>query len=373
MSMSKGKTILIAASSVWGIAVCFAGYYLYCGVAERLNAEGLLLRANNKLGQYYSAKTFPSKKSIMDVKTNEVLYAKWTDMAQILASRGGKTLTLESQTVFKQGLQNEVRRLLALPGENAEQPLADPTFLFGFEKYLGESAALPLPNELPMLIRQLDFISGFAETLSSVGATHLNLVARNLVVRPDCSNHLEYTFIFTARPQALVKTLNALAAAPAFVVIEDFKFVETADAIVARLNAEDAARETAKKQKEKDAGGGRPNARQRKPRNKKQAEETPEVKLSDEEIFAKMKADRIVTDPEMNALFEVTINLTVYNFGPDRYAALEQHAPAAHAAAKADEKPVKAEEKPVKAEEKPVEPAKAVTNAVPATAAKEVK
>ncbi|MCQ2388662.1 MAG: Amuc_1100 family pilus-like protein [Kiritimatiellae bacterium] len=339
MSMSRGKIILIAASSLWGISVCTSGYYLYRGIAERMDAEGLLLQATNKLGQYYSAKMFPSKKSILDVKTNEVLYAKWTDMAEILASRGGKTLPLESQTVFKQGLQNEVRRLLTLPGESEEQPLADPSFLFGFEKYLGESAALPLPNELPMLIRQLDFISGFAETLSSAGATHLNLVSRNLVVRPDCSNHLEYTFMFTARPQALVKTLNALAAAPEFIVIGDFKFVEKDDAIVARLNAEDAAREAAKKQKEKEAGG-RPNARRPNRRNKRAKEEETEVKLSDEEIFAKMKADRIVTDPEMNALFEVAIDLTVYNFGPDRYAAYEQRGGAAKKAAAEETKTV---------------------------------
>ena len=382
MSMSKGKIILVSVASAWGFAVAGAGYFLWGSIAERADAEGQLERSNNKLGQYYAAAMFPSQRSITDIKSNEVLYVKWTEIAHDLARRGGKILPLESQTVFKQGLQTEVRRLLTLPGEDAEHPLADPAFLFGFDKYLGESAALPLPGELPMLIRQQDFISRFTETLSRAGATRLNTINRNLVPKPESSNHLEYAFSFTARPRAIIQTINALAAAPEFVVIEDFTFAEAADAIVDRLNAEDAAKADAEAKKKKEAGGRTAARGRAAKRGKKTAEAEPEEnQMSDEERFEKMKADRIVTDPEMNAVYDVTLNLTVYFFGVDPAAAAEK--PAVDEKSAVDEKPAAAEKPaspeaekkaPRAASEKPAASASDDKAAKPeATARKEAK
>ena len=112
--------------------------------------------------------------------------------------------------------------------------------------------------------------------------------------KPDeeCARHLDYTITFAARPAGLVKTMNALAASSRFVAVTDFSFHEIADSITPRLSAE-------KKDESARGRGGR--------RGRRSAAEEPQLDES-------RKENRLVTEPAVNAMFDVTMTVKVYDF-----------------------------------------------------------
>ena len=113
--------------------------------------------------------------------------------------------------------------------------------------------------------------------------------------KPDeeCARHLDYTITFATRPAGLVKTMNALAASSRFVAVTGFSFREIADSITPRLSTE---------KKEGAGGRGRGGRRGR----HAAAEEPP----PDES----RKENRLVTEPAVNAVFDVTMTVKVYDF-----------------------------------------------------------
>ena len=198
--------------------------------------------------------------------------------------------------MFKQRLQTTVRRLQSLKGEAAGK-LSQPTFFFGFEKFLGETDALPQAEEIPLLATQLDFIESFAEMLAESGVMEVKSLVR-VPQNPEdeeCARHLDYKVTFAARPAGIVKAVNALANSIRFTAITGFSFRETADAISPRLAFDG---------KKEESAGGR---RGRRGRRAVAVEEAPKVDES-------RKENRVVTDPSVNAVFEVSMTVKVYDF-----------------------------------------------------------
>ena len=293
MNPDKVKKISFAALGVWVLLVGGLGYLAYDAVSTRTEADEKLEDENNAFRRFNDAPVFPSAASIDSVKSNEMAWGAWYDAAFTLAGRGDKELPTETPPVFKQRLQATVRRLQALPGE-AEGKLSSPTFFFGFEKYLGETDALPQADDIPMLAAQLDFIEGFAEMLAESGVGEVKALAC-IPPKPDdeCARHLDYTVTFATRPAGLVKTMNALASSSRFVAVTGFSFRETAESITPRLSAEKKEGTGAR------GRGGR--------RGRRAAAEEPQVDES-------RKENRLVTEPAVNAVFEVTMTVKVYDF-----------------------------------------------------------
>ena len=289
MNPDKVKKIGFGALGVWLLLAGGLGYLAYDAVSTRTEADEKLEEENDAFRRFNDAPVFPSSASIDSVKSNELVWGAWYDAAFTLAGRGDKELPTETPPVFKQRLQSTVRRLQALSGET-EGKLSAPTFFFGFEKYLGETDALPQPDDIPMLAAQLDFIEGFAEVLAESGVGEVKSLNR-IAPKPDdeCARHLDYAVTFSTRPAGLVKVMNALAASPRFVVVTGFSFRETADSITPRLSAE-----------KKDSSGARG-------RGRRAAEEEQQVDES-------RKENRLVTDPAVNAVFDVTMTVKVYDF-----------------------------------------------------------
>ena len=103
---------------------------------------------------------------------------------------------------------------------------------------------------------------------------------------------------FSARPAAIVKAVNAIAAAESFAAVSALSFRETADSITPRLSADPQA-------KKKEAGGRRGG----RGRGRAQAAENADG-VPDES----RKENRLVTDPAANAMFDVTMTVKVYDF-----------------------------------------------------------
>ena len=294
MNPDKVKMMGFIALGVWVLLAGGLGYLAYDAVSSRIEAEETLEEENAAFRRFNEAPVFPSAVSIDSVKSNEMAWGAWYDAAFALAGRGDRDLPTETPPVFKQRLQSTVRRLQSLPGET-EGRLSAPTFFFGFEKYLGETDALPQPDDIPTLAAQLDFIEHFAEVLAEAGVREVKSLVR-VDPKPDeeCARHLDYTVTFSTRPAGLIRTMNALAVAMRFVAVANFSFKETADSITPRLSAEAG----------KDAAGARGRGGRRGRRAAVEAETADEGK----------KENRIVTEPAVNSIFDVTMTVKVYDF-----------------------------------------------------------
>ena len=296
MSPDKIKKIGYASLGVWVLLAGGLGYMAYEASASRTEAEDTLQSENEAFNRFNSAPVFPSAASIASVKSNEMAWSVWYDTAFSLAGRGDKELPTETPPVFKQRLQATVRRLQSLNGEAAGK-LSQPTFFFGFERFLGETDALPQSEEIPLLAAQLDFIESFAEMLAEAGVMEVKSLVR-VPQNPDdaeCVRHLDYKVTFASRPAGIVKTVNALACAQRFVSIANFSFRETGDSISPRLASDG--------KKEESARGGRGGRRGR----RAAVAEEPQVDES-------RKENRVITDPSANAVFEVSMTVKVYDF-----------------------------------------------------------
>ncbi len=323
MAMSKGKTIACVSGGLFFAAVAALGYLLYDAYSTRVETEEELEGAKSAFDGHYSASVFPSKKSIASVKSNETEYAAWLKVAHNVAARGDKSFPKnESPAAFKQRLQDEARRLRALPG-GLEGKIVAPNFMFGFDNYLdpGKQGKLPDSADVQRLAVQLDTISHLTEMFSKNDAVELRDVA---CVEPAKSGDedeetkkprkgakkkaaaddeapqvtsFDYRISLIVRPAAFVGVLNALTSDVRFTVVKSLAFRETADMIVEKMNAADAA--LAKK----DA----PSSSRRRRRRIVQEESAEEE--------SEKKDDRLIVDPELDAPVQMDMLISVYDFG----------------------------------------------------------
>jgi hypothetical protein len=295
MNPEKIKMIGYVSLGVWVVLAGALGYMAYDASCARTEAEETLQSENDAFTRFNTAPVFPSVASINSVKSNEMSLSIWYDTAHSLAGRGDKDIPTETPPVFKQRLQSTVRRLQTLNGEVSGK-LSQPTFYFGFDKFLGEADALPQSAEIPVLAAQLDFIESFAEMLAEAGVMEV----KSLVCVPqnpedtECARHLDYKVTFASRPAGIVRTINALATSTRFVSIDGFSFKETGDSITPRLSSDG---------KKDEASSGR---RGRRGRRGAAAEE--------EKVDDSRKENRVVTNPSANAVFDISMTVKVYDF-----------------------------------------------------------
>ena len=295
MNPEKIKMIGYVSLGLWVVLAGGLGYLAYDASSSRTEAEATLEEENSAFNRFNNAPVFPSATSIASVKSNEMAWSIWYDTAFSLAQRGDKDIPLETPPVFKQRLQSAVRRLQALNGEVSGK-LSQPTFYFGFDKFLGEADALPQSAEIPVLAAQLDFIESFAEMLAEAGVMEV----KSLVCVPqnpedtECARHLDYKVTFASRPAGIVRTINALATSTRFVSIDGFSFKETGDSITPRLSSEG---------KKDEASSGRRGRRGRRG-----------AAVEEEKVDDSRKENRVVTNPSANAVFDVSMTVKVYDF-----------------------------------------------------------
>ena len=322
MAMSKGKMLACGAGGIFVIAAGVLGWLLFDAYSTRVEAEEELEDEVSQFRKYNSAAVFPSVKTIAAVNTNKASFAAWRAGAEEFAARGDKAFPMdEAPSAFKQRLTAEVRRIGNLPG-GAEGKLAAAGFFFGFEKYLGESAVLPETKDLEKLTVQLDAITHFAEIFAEAGVLEVKAVKRlEPVVTEDEDDSrknnkkkakkgkaaeddeaakvtsLDYAITILARPAAFVEALNALAQDKRFTVVTKFAFKSSADTVVDKLNAVEAAQT----KKDEPQGG-----RRRRRRFQEEAQPEPTAPKGD---------DRLVVDPELDAPVQIDLTVSVYDFG----------------------------------------------------------
>jgi len=343
MSLSKQHIVGIGCGCAFLAVAGFMGYLLFDASSERAKLEAGdeetgdpgLEEAKSTFMGYNRAPVFPSQGSIDAVKSNEAKYAAWYCDARALAARGdyAEPASPEDNSAFKDRLKDEVDRMAKLPG-GVDGHIAGAECRFGFEKYLGENGILPDQKDVPLLARQLASISRAVDIFAAAGVFEVQSVTRPEPPRArdrdeqkpkggakkakgevePSETSLEYKIALRARPAALVKMLNSLAADASFMVVKDISFrrPETGDMILSSITAKESAESKA----------AEPSSGRRGRRGRGLAEPQPSL---GESAAAKSKS-RLVVDPELDAPFDVTFTLAVYDFGGAKAEPAEQPA-----------------------------------------------
>lgn len=331
MSLSKQQMIGIGCGCAFLAVAGILGYMLFDASSERAKLETGdeetgdpgLEDAKSAFMAYNRAPVFPSQESINSVKSNEASYAAWYADTRALAARGDyvEPETPEDNSAFKDRLKIEVDRMGKLPG-GVEGHIAVADCRFGFEKYLGENGILPDQKDVPFLARELASISRAVDIFAEAGVSEVQSVTRPNPPKADSHDEqkpkggakkskgaaapsetcLEYKFTLRARPAALVKMLNSLSSDVRFMIVKDFSFrrQEASDMILSSISAKESA-ET----KSAESSSGR--------RGRRGRDESQQPKLGEAET-AKSQS-RLVVDPELDAPFDVSLTLAVYDFG----------------------------------------------------------
>lgn len=325
--MNKNRMILAVSGGVIGLAVLAMAYFNWSAYSAKVAAlegddeEGVAgLESVQSQAQSLSRKSvYPSAESVKAVDANTEKVAAWRAEAERLAARGDRPPRKTTAAQFKADVAEDAKRLAALPGR-VDGRLVKPDFAFGpFRPYIAEGK-MPVEAELAELTRRWDDVQLVVETLSACGIAELLDVAFKVEAAPDPKAEREarkkaqkkggagkkkapaaepalkpaafsYVFTFATKAPAFVKAINALGTNDRFVVIDDFSFVRAADPVGEALGVGG--------KKEAAAGRGR--------RGRRGAALVEEKK-------ADAPKNNIVTDPALDAPFNATLTLTVYDF-----------------------------------------------------------
>ena len=319
MSLSKMQIVSIVSISGFVLASGALGWFLYDSYTTRSEQEEELESQTASFQRFNEAAVFPSKKTIAGAKTNQVSLAEWREAARAFAARGDRKLAEETPPIFKQRLADTVRKMRALPGSVGGK-IAGPAFQFGFDAYLGEGGVLPDVKDVPRLASQLDVIKHVVVTFAKAGVLEIKEINRidpppqddaqtkgnkkkagkkdkeAEGPKPVC---LEFGLVFMARPDAVVKTLNAFSSDSRFLVVKNFALKTPVDDIVSRMDAAEQAKAAASAA----AGGGR------RRRRAMAVESAPTAENAEVQIGS------LVADPEFGSPAQIEITLAAWDFG----------------------------------------------------------
>jgi len=329
--MNKNRMILAVAGGVTGLAVLVAAYFTWSswtakaaavdGDDESDGLDAVVARAE----RLSRAPVYPCAESVKATEGNAEKLAEWMAGARRLAARGDRVFPATTPPAFKTFLVQDAKRLVSLPGSAAGR-LAQPDFAFGpFKGYIA-GGDLPSDAQLAELQRRWDDVAVVTETLAESGIGELTDVQFKAADKPKeepqqnargnrrqarktarksaqednapvgAVASFSYVFSFSAKPQALVKAINALETCERFISVDDFSFRRERDAIAEALGGDE------KKAEAVQSGG----------RRRRRGGVAPSPQAEEKKDDAK---SGIVTDPLLDAPFAVTMTVTVHDFG----------------------------------------------------------
>lgn len=315
--MNKNKIIMSAIGGVALVAAAVVGWLLWSACDEKSEMESELEVARGNVERANSAKVAPTQESVDAIDANRKMLDAWSAEALAAASAGDRAVDASvTPEAFKRSLVVDARTLAKLPGGSGGTIVKE-DFGFGFKDYI-TGGSMPEKAKLPAMQRQWDEIKLFVQTLSACGAVELLEVSvveqsakpeeaqdsRRRNVRRDDDGSAKklsvseqsYVLKFLARPAALVGVLNAFATSERFIAVDGCSFARADDTLQSVLGGKD----------KKD--GGR--AASRSGRRGRRASEDAS-KEGEEDVQKK----GLVTDPEADMPFTVTLKVTTIDFG----------------------------------------------------------
>ena len=334
--MNKTKMILAVTGGVIGLAVLVAAYFTWSAFSAKTAAmegddeEGTdgLETVQSKAQTLSRKPVYPCAESLREIESSRTAVVDWQKEAMKLASRGDRLIEKKTPAQFKTDIVADAKLLMNLPGA-AEGKLTKPDFAFGpFKDYI-VGGKMPAESELALIQRKWDDVETVIRILAPTNGTGIAELtdiafketkeaddaakdkgkkakdrgrkAKGQKEASESAGPSSYTYVlsFTTKPAGLVRALNAFVVSERFIVVEDFAFTRTKDAIVDALGGDEKKAASA-------ASGGRRGRRGR----RAEAEAAPASDAKDESG----SKGRIVTDPQTDDPMAVVLTLTVRDF-----------------------------------------------------------
>lgn len=332
--MSKSRIILAALGGGIAVVAAVLAAFVYFSYSAKVAAvEGDeetdgLETVVSKVQKHSRAEIYPSAKSVKELDENAEKVAEWLKSVRMHAASGDRAFPKTTPAAFKTFVVNDAKRLASLPG-GVEGVIARADFAFGpFKNYI-TGGEMPSEAQLKDLQRAWDDIATVMETLSGCGVSEVldvqnkaedkkteaeeedskskrkarrqqrkkgKAAAAADAAKTSLSSARSYVFVFSARAQAIVKAVNAFATCERFITVDDLTFRRAGDVVAAALAGED---------KKADGASNRGRRRRR-------GGDAAQDRAADAPAPA---ADGVVTDPVRDAPMNVTMTLTVHDFG----------------------------------------------------------
>lgn len=317
--MNRNQMTMAVTGAVALLATLGIGYFIMSEGSAREEAIGELDVQKNVFSQNRNA----SRDEEKAVRANVAALREWTDSATELASSTSGAAKIDTDTsasVFKSRMLDDVRRYQGLPKEAKTKFVAEgdtpiDQIFPDFKDYIIRNS---MP-EAPVLRRRWAEICMVADALIECGAESLVSVKVDTPppqpVDPKAKrqgakqegpsfkiDEERYTFVFMARQDALVRTLNALAKLESFISVDAFSFAQDPDPLVAVLGGSG-------KDKEKNSRRGS--------RGRHRADTSAEASGDDADA-EKLRSGTVTNpaDPLSFTPFKVTMSLSTLAVGP---------------------------------------------------------
>ena len=316
--MSKNKLVMCVIGGVAGVLALAIGWLVYsesdAQEAKRVELQTQQAAISQNAGaDPRAAKAHRENAKHLDQWAHDA-FNKVSEMSKRAPHHG------EAPAAFRLRMFKKQRELMKLP-RGSETKIIKETFYFGdrFKDYIDpNTAANPGAADMPALHREWDDVVHFTEILLRSGATELTAVtvvqppkpveenkprrggrgpSRGAEkVNPYPSTEKNYEFTFLARPEALIKVLNAVASdKDRFMAVDSISF-EQADDPLKKILGE------GEKEKKDNAGGRR--------RGGRRSGGLLDSGKEEEEVVRK----GLVTNPETAVPFTVVMKVSTIDF-----------------------------------------------------------
>ena len=330
MNMSKNQIVMCAIGGVTLVAAGVLGYLAFDAYSAKGEAVEERESAASSVQRLLRADVSPVKESELAYRKNSDTLAGWTEAALATAAVGDKAVKADvNPAAFKQKLVDEARALSELPG-GVDGKIMKDVSAFGFPEFVSGDK-LPTKDQLPRLQRQWGDVCTLVKTLSDCGVVEVVRIEPGAAAKQQAQASAEpkkdakkskkrkkgkdaedekpayteekYAIDFRAKPAALVKAVNALAASQRFIVVESLDFVREGDMIGKALG-------------EGDKKGAADQQASSRPRRRRRGAEQPEFGADAATPDASAEADNgIVNDPDKEEPFLVKAIVLTYDFG----------------------------------------------------------
>ena len=330
MNMSKNQIVMCAIGGVTLVAAGVLGYLAFDSYSAKGEAVEEREAAVSSVQRLLRADVSPVKESELAYRKNSDTLAGWTEAALATAAVGDKAVKADvNPAAFKQKLVDEARALSELPG-GVDGKIMKDVSAFGFPEFVSGDK-LPAKDQLPRLQRQWGDVCTLVKMLSDCGVVEVVRIEPGVAAKQQAQAPVEpkkdakkskkrkkgkdaedekpayteekYAIDFRAKPAALVKAVNALAASQRFIVVESLDFTREGDMIGKALG-------------EGDKKGAADQQASSRPRRRRRGAEQPEFGADAATPDAAAEADNgIVNDPDKEEPFLVKAIVLTYDFG----------------------------------------------------------